>query len=291
LAQNERPVSEGEKPEANRMKGIFGKYLDVDLSTGRITDYAIPSEWYLKYLGGRGIGLRLLLEELKGGEDPLGPENILVFATGPLQGIIFPGAGRHAVLSKSPMTGSLSDSYAGGFFGYELGRSGYDGLIIRGEASEPRVLSFMNGQANLHDANHLWGKDVGSTHEILKETHQGARIACIGPAGEKMVKFSSIMHDINRAAGRSGFGSVMGSKRLKAIVVKGGIEKPVFEAGLLMEARKKLAKDLMADTIRAFGRFGTTATVSFLKASFMEAPEFAERANIMMISLSAAGPA
>jgi len=246
------------------MKGVFGKYLDVDLSAERITDYVIPQEWYKNYLGGRGIGLRLLLKELKGNENPLGPENILVFATGPLQGTKFPGAGRHAVLSKSPRTGSLSDSFAGGFFGHELGRSGYDGIIIRGRAVKPKYLSLINGKAKILDAHHLWGMDVGKTHEILKDAHKKARIACIGQAGENLVKFSSILHDLNRAAGRAGFGAVMGSKRLKAIVIDGGVDKPIFDSNMLLEARKKLATDLMADAILAFGRFGTTAAVSFL---------------------------
>jgi len=247
------------------MKGIFGKYLDINLSRQEIKTYEIPQEWYTKYLGGRGIGIHILLKELKGYEDPLGEENILVFATGPLQGTKFPGAGRHAILSKSPRTGSLSDSYAGGFFGHELGSSGYDGIFIRGKASRPCYISLIDGKAEIHDASQLWGKDVGQTDEILNRQYTGARIACIGQAGENLVKFSSIINEMNRAAGRAGFGAVMGSKRLKAIVVKGSVNKPVFNDTMLKEVRKRLAAELMANpNIREFGEYGTTGTVDFL---------------------------
>ncbi len=247
------------------MKGIFGRYLDVNLTTEKISDYELPEEWYKKYLGGRGIGLKILLEELKGDEDPLGPDNILIFATGPLQGTKFVGAGKHAVVSKSPKTGSLNDSYAGGFFGHELGTSGYDGIIIRGKAVKPKYISIMNGKCDIHDATSLWGMDVGHTDETIKQKHRGVRVACIGPAGENLVKFSCIMNDVNRAAGRPGFGAVMGSKNLKAIVVKGGIDKPIYNKEILLEARKKLAKDLMDNPdVKEFGKWGTPASIGFL---------------------------
>ena len=247
------------------MKGVFGRYVDVNLSKGTVRDYEIPDGWYRKYLGGRGIGLRILLEELNGDEDPLGPENILVFATGPLQGTRIAGAGRHAVIAKSPKTGSLSDSYAGGFWAHELATSGYDGIIIKGRASNPVYLSLVDGKLGIHDADSLWGADVGETDQFLKQKYEGARILCIGPAGEKLVKFACVMNDVTRAAGRPGFGAVMGSKNLKAIAVKGGLDKSFYDAEMLQEVRSKISQELMANPgIQEFGEWGSSAAVMAL---------------------------
>jgi aldehyde:ferredoxin oxidoreductase len=244
------------------MKGVFGRYADVDLTAGVVKDFEIPQDWYKKYLGGRGIGLRILLEELKGNEDPLGPDNILIFATGPLQGTGIAGAGRHAVIAKSPKTGSLSDSYAGGFWGHELARSGYDGIIIRGKATNPMYLTLLNGKVIIRSAKTLWGLDVGETDYRLKEEHKGSRILCIGPAGEHLVKFACIMNDITRAAGRPGFGAVMGSKNLKAIVVKGEYNKLFYDVGMLSEIRKKINHELLANSeIQEWGKWGSSAAV------------------------------
>ena len=151
------------------MKGVFNRYGDVDLNQGTVSDYKIPEEWYRKYLGGRGIALRILLDEMRGDEDPLGPENILIFATGPLQGTRIAGAGRHAIISKSPKTGCLNDTYSGGFWAQELGTSGYDGIIVRGRASTPTYLSLVDGKLESHDATSLWGSDVGECDRILAE--------------------------------------------------------------------------------------------------------------------------
>ncbi len=203
------------------MKGFFGRYLEVDLSQSVIEDYEVPEEWYEKYLGGRGIGSRILLEEIDSGIDPLGPENILIFATGPLQGTRIPGSGRHVVLSKSPKTGSVSDSYAGGFFAHELATTGYDGIIVKGKADSPVYISLDEHGACLNDAEDIWGEEVADVDQKLKEIHEGGKVTAIGKAGENLVKFSCIINDRNRAAGRPGFGAVMGSKNLKAILAKG----------------------------------------------------------------------
>ena len=247
------------------MKGVFGEYADVDLTKECVKNYKLPEEWYQKYLGGRGIGHRILLEELKKEADPLGPENILVFATGPLQGTGVAGAGRHAVVAKSPKTGTLNDSYAGGFFGHELGTSGYDGIIIRGKAPKPVFLSLINGKLEIHDASSLWGLSVGETEESLKKQYPGARVSSIGPAGENLVKFSCIINDMSRAIARPGFGAVMGSKNLKAIVVKGGMRKTLHDEEMLNEVRKNLVAELMANSIiQEFGNWGSAAAVSVL---------------------------
>jgi aldehyde:ferredoxin oxidoreductase len=244
------------------MKGVFGKYADVDLSSSRVSNYDIPSSWSERYLGGRGIGLRILLEEMSGDEDPLGPGNIIVFATGPLQGTGIAGAGRHAVISKSPKTGALNDSYAGGFFGHELATSGFDGVIIRGASSKPVYVLIENGVASIQDAGDLWGLDVAETEEKLKERHAGCRVSSIGPGGENVVKFACIINDRSRAVARPGFGAVMGSKMLKAIAVRGGIGKPIHDKEMLKEVRAKLAKELaQRPEIVAFGKGGTASYV------------------------------
>lgn len=244
------------------MKGVFGRYADVDLAEGIVRSYDVPNEWYRKYLGGRGIGLRILLEELEGKEDPLGPNNILIFATGPLQGTGIAGAGRHAVVTKSPKTGSLSDSYAGGFWAHELATSGYDGIIIRGKAAKPVYLSLVNGEAEIHDASSLWGLQAGETEETLKRQYKGARVSSIGPAGENLVRFACIINDMSRAAGRPGFGAVMGSKNVKAIVVKGGQAKSLHDADMLAEIRKRIVQELMKNSgIQEFGKWGSSAAV------------------------------
>jgi len=240
------------------MKGVFGRYGDVDLSQGTVSDYKIPEEWFQKYLGGRGIALRILLNEMRGDEDPLGPENVLIFATGPLQGTRIAGAGRHAIISKSPKTGCLNDTYSGGFWAQELGTSGYDGIIVRGRASTPTYLSLVDGILDIHESKSLWGSEVGECDRILTEEYEKARVLCIGPAGENLVKFSCIMNDVTRASARPGFGAVMGSKNLKAIVVKGSQEKQLHDREMFLEVSKGLAKELIGvQAIRDFGKVGT----------------------------------
>jgi aldehyde:ferredoxin oxidoreductase len=248
------------------MDGAFGRYLLVDLTSGYIRDYPIPEAWLEKHLGGRGIGARILLEELKAKDlralDPLGPENILIFATGPFQGLAIAGGGRHAVLGISPKTRAGADSYAGGFFGHELGRSGYDGLIVTGRAAQPVYLTLIAGKAELHDARALWGKETAEVEEELQRRHGKVRVACIGPAGENLVKFACIIHDRTRSAGRPGFGAVMGSKNLKAIVVLGHQEKPIHDRNRFVELRKELALALAGERwIRRFRSCGTAGGV------------------------------
>ena len=253
------------------MDGAFGKYLLVDLSEGAFEEYPLPEAWLEKHLGGRGIGARILLEEFKEKDlslralDPLGPENILVFATGPFQGLSIAGGGRHAVLGISPKTGAVADSYAGGFFGHELSRSGYDGLIIEGRAERPVYLTLISGKPELHDARALWSKETAEVEEELRRRHGRVRVAAIGPAGENLVKFACIIHDRTRAAGRPGFGAVMGSKNLKAIALSGHLEKPVYDRQAFLERRKELALALAGERwIRRFRSCGTAGGIMTL---------------------------
>jgi len=247
------------------MKGYFGKYLDVDLVTNSFRDYEIPRDWMKKHLGGRGIATRILLNELKGGEDPLGPENVVVFGTGPLQGTGVAGASKYLVMSKSPKTDTINESYAGGYFGHELGTSGYDGIIIRGAAKSPVYISLIDGKAQIHDAEQLWGLDVRETVIELEKRHPGARVACIGPAGEKLVLFSCIMGDIFRAHGRPGWGAVLGAKKLKAVVVKGGKKKPLADSEYFKKMRGNFHKLILKSPyIQNLSSYGTAGDVNAL---------------------------
>lgn len=227
--------------------GSFGRYADIDLSQRTVTDYKIPPHWQQRYLGGRGIGARILKEELSQQVDPFSAENILVFATGPFQGTGVAGGSRNAVLAVSPVTGSVSDSFAGGFFPHELGQSGFDGLIIRGQSEHPVYLLIHEGKVEIIDASDLWGKDVLSTDRTLRERHPGARVATIGLGGENLVQYACILNDVNRAAGRPGFGAVIGSKRLKAVVVAGGKQKAIYDTKRFTQLRTEFSKWLMVD--------------------------------------------
>lgn len=246
------------------MDGYFGKYLDVNLTSEVIEEYRIPDNWIRNYLGGRGIGIRILLEEMVGDENPLGPDNLLIFATGPLQGTGVPGAGRHVVISKSPKTGSVNDSYAGGFFAHELANSGYDGVIFRGMAYSPVYLAIDDYGPRLEDAEDLWGEETADVDEELKNKHDGGKTATIGIAGENLVKFSCIIHDKNRAAGRPGFGAVMGSKKLKAILVKGSENTPIHDEEELQKAQKELVQNLEKSSSIEWGKYGTTGGLGAL---------------------------
>ncbi len=207
--------------------GYMGRFLRVDLTAGRITDEAIPEPTLRAYIGGSGLGSRLLFDETTRTTHPLGPENRLLFLTGPLTGVTIPTSGRHAVIAKSPL-GIWGEADCGGTFGHELKRAGIDGVILEGRSDYPVYLLIVNGVASLEDALGLWGRDTFETQEILKARH-GERLAvtCIGPAGERLASIAAIMNDgrHGRAAARGGLGAVMGSKQLKAIAA-GGNRRP-----------------------------------------------------------------
>ncbi len=246
------------------MHATFGKYLDVDLTDGTIQDYDIPEDWQTRFVGGKGIAARLLLEELSASASALTPENILVFATGPFQGTNVVGGGRHAVLSISPKTGRVADSYSGGYFGHELGRSGYDGILIRGASKTPIILTLIDGIASLQSADDLWGKGTSATENTLKGRFPGARVSSIGIAGEKTVAQACIINDRSRAAGRPGFGAVMGSKKLKAVAVRGHLEKTLADPERFTKERADYVKTFINEGYQRFGQYGTGGGVTIL---------------------------
>lgn len=203
--------------------GYQGKILRVDLSTGK-NEIEEPGElFYRTYWGGACLGAYFLLKEMKGGEEPFSPSNLLIFATGPLTGVPVPGLAKHSVLAKSPLTGGIGESQSEGFWGSELKLAGFDALIIKGRSDKPVYLWIHNGQLRIKDASHIWGKVTGQAYNQIKEElgDKGCRIALIGPAGERRVRFASIVYDLIFASYRNGLGAVMGSKNLKAVAVRG----------------------------------------------------------------------
>ena len=243
------------------MHGAFMKYLDVNLSSRAIGEYGIPEEWIALHLGGKGIAARILITELRGGEAPLSEGNILVFATGPFQGTGVTGGGRHVVMGLSPKTGSVSEAYVGGYFGDALAHSGYDGILLRGIADDPLYLALIDGKASLHPADALWGRGTGATEAKLLEQYPRSRVASIGPAGERQVQMACIISDHSRAAGRPGFGAVMGSKRLKAVVVRGDQTKPLRSPKRFQRERAAHAKTFKTEGFRRFGEYGTPGLI------------------------------
>ncbi|MBW2370688.1 MAG: aldehyde ferredoxin oxidoreductase, partial [Deltaproteobacteria bacterium] len=198
-----------------------GNILLVDLSRGEITKEP-TSQYTRSFLGGRGINIKLFYDHIQKGIDPLSAENILVFGVGPLGGTTL-SSGRTEVTAKSPETGLLGSSNFGGFWGGELKYAGYDHIVIKGKADRPSYLWINNDQVEIRDAGAYWGKDAYQTQELIRQNvgNLDVKIACIGQAGENLVRFSTIQHELGNAAGRTGMGTVMGSKNLKAIVVRG----------------------------------------------------------------------
>ncbi len=205
------------------MEGAFnGKFLRVDLSSGTTAVEEVPVLVYRMYLGGNAMAAYFLAKELKPGVDPLGPDNILVFATGPCNGSPLSGTNRFTAAAKSPLTGGYGEGEAGGWWGPELKFAGFDGLIVTGQSPKPVYLWISDGTAELRDAAHLWGKPSGEVQDLLTaETDKRARILQCGPAGEKGVRLANMVNELKHFIGRSGLGAVMGSKRLRAIAVRG----------------------------------------------------------------------
>jgi len=251
------------------IKGVMGKMLSVNLSDGTVSTEAPDEKLYRDYLGGYGMGARVLFSRQKGGVDPLGPDNTLGFLTGPLTGTPTPGGNRYVVVGKSPLTGGWGDANSGGDFGPYLKFAGYDAVFFTGASDKPVYLVIKDGVAELKDASHLWGKDTNETEEALKaELGKDMRITCIGPSGEAMSLIACIINNEGRAAGRSGLGAVMGSKKLKAIAVHGTAEVEVADKDAIDRLRKeslaKLKSHKLADRLRDNGTFaGTMGALAF----------------------------
>ncbi len=238
--------------------GSWGTLLRVDLTTRAISTQAIDEAFYRRFPGGRSLIAHVLLTELPGGVDPLGPENLLVFAPGVLTGAPLSGASRHSVGAKSPASGGFGESEVGGFWGAELKKSGWDGIVVSGASPTPVYLWIKDEQVEIRDAAHLWGRETGETEETLKQEvgERLSRVCEIGPAGENLVRFAGIVNDYKDIAGRSGMGAVMGSKKLKAIIVRGTKQLPLADKAAVLKIGRWVA-DTLQENHWAFHNYGT----------------------------------
>ena len=244
------------------------KLLRVDLGAGTCTAEPLNMEWARDYLGQRGLASKYLAEEVDPRVDPLAPENKLIFATGPLTGTTAATAGRYSVIAKGPLTGAIACSNSGGLFGAELKKAGWDLIVFEGRAPKPVYLWLHDEAAELLPADGLWGATVWDTEKKLRSKHQDAhvKIASIGGAGENGVLFANIINDEYRAAGRSGVGAVMGSKHLKAVVVKGTGKVPLRDAKLFKTVTDK-AKALLEEnpvTSQGLPTYGTNVLMNVI---------------------------
>lgn len=246
------------------MGGWTGKLLRVDLTAGTSKIEAIPEEWLKDYIGGRGLADRYLYEEMDPTVDPLSPENKMIFATGPLTGTPSPCGARYMVVTKGALTGAITTSNSGGHWGPELKFAGYDMVIVEGKSPKPVYLFIYDDRVEIRDAAAHWGKNVGETEDGIRNELgiPGVRVNCIGPAGENLVRFACIMNDKHRAAGRSGVGTVMGSKNLKAIAVRGTGGVDVAQPAEFMKALWNMRNIMKDDPGRkSFTEFGTAAVI------------------------------
>lgn len=241
--------------------GYTGNILRVDLTTEELTVESQDETFYRTYGGGSALNMYYLLKEMKAGIDPLGPDNLLCLSTGVTTGVAAPGLSRLVVSAKSPLTGLAGDSQSGGFFPAELKFAGFDAIIVKGKANRPVYLSVLNGKAQLHDADHLWGKDVGEVENLIKNEcgEPKANVLQCGIAGENQVLFSALISMGSRANARNGLGAVMGSKNLRAICVRGKQHPEVFDK----EAIKQLARESVELLPRLGGlaQYGTPSSL------------------------------
>jgi aldehyde:ferredoxin oxidoreductase len=239
--------------------GYHGKILHVDLSSGELEIERPPEEFYRFYMGGSALGLHYVLNNTPPHADPLGPENTLVLALGVLTGAPISGQSRMTAVAKSPLSGAIGDSQSGGFWPAELKFAGFDAIVLYGRAPRPVYLWIHDGQAELRDASHLWGRLTGDVEESLKEELGDKKIEVlqVGPAGERGVRYAAIISMSNRANGRTGMGAVMGSKNLKAIAVRGKERPAIANAGDLKALARWGATNYPDSDVYGLGKYGT----------------------------------
>ena len=247
--------------------GWFDKYIEINLRNSNVKIGIIAEKLLKNYIGGRGLGVKLLTDQMKGHIDALSPENPLIFSVGPLTATSIPTSGRFHLTTKSPLTNTIFESNSGGFWGYHFKKCGFIALIIKGRANSPVYITINNDSINIKDANDVWGFDVNKTDELLKKKEEiKYHSLIIGPAGENLVKIASIMNDRHRAFGRGGVGAVMGSKNLKAIMVKGD-KKVTIANPKSLSIHVKTANDKIIEgpvTSQGLSGFGTSVLVNII---------------------------
>ena len=251
------------------MNGVCGKLLNIDLTSGKISDFSISDDLILKYIGGRGLGIRLLYDALPAKTDPLSAQNILYFLTGPLTGTKAPASSKFVVVTKSPLTQAWCDSYSSGKLPIELKKIGYDGIVIRGRAAAPCYLKIDNQGVEIKSAESLWGRDSFETDELLKkrEGMPSAGVTSIGPAGENLCLYACINSELYRQAGRGGVGAVMGSKNLKAIIIKGKGRVPQHDPARVVALNKAISTQSRESQVaKSRMKYGTPLTLNITHA-------------------------
>ncbi|HNX17937.1 MAG TPA: aldehyde ferredoxin oxidoreductase family protein [Methanoregula sp.] len=254
------------------MDGYAGNMIYADLSTKNVTVMPTPAELKNKYIGGRGFGIRILTDTIDPGTEPMSEKNAIVYATGPLTGTGIPLGNRYEISTIAPLTGAAASSNSGGTFGWKLKKAGFDAVVVTGKSEKPVYLLLDNGKAELRDASHLWGKTTSQTTDAIVEelNDKSVRVACIGPAGEKLVLYACVINEKTRAAGRGGAGAVMGYKKLKAIAVRGDLPiKPADEAAL--EAVKKRVRQKIEENgiSKALHDYGTAVLVNIINENYV----------------------
>lgn len=244
------------------MNGYGGRILRVDLTSGRVTAQPVDPEMARKYIGGRGFAAKIIYDEVRG-VDALSPGNKIVVASGPFAGVFVPAGGKTTFAAKSPATGIYGDSNVGGHLAAEMKYAGYDAIVVEGAAAKPVYLYIEDDRVEIRDAQDYWGKGAIEAERLLKEKlGDEFQIAIIGPGGEKLVKYACVNHDIGREAGRTGVGAVMGSKRLKAIAVRGTKTIPVADVDMVRSISKEMFDKMYADPgLKVWHEYGLGSVV------------------------------
>jgi aldehyde:ferredoxin oxidoreductase len=267
--------------------GYTGNILRIDLNEQKYLIEHPNEKFYRKYCGGRAIALYYMLKEMNSGIDPLSAENLLIFATSVVVGTTAPTINRFTICAKSPITRAEGEAEAGGFFGTELKKSGFDAIVIKGKAKKAVYLWIRDGQVEIRNAEHLWGKETKNAQEKIREELNDSkiRIALIGPGGENLVRFANVVNELSHFCGRNGLGAVMGSKNLKAIAVRGTQNIKVYNKEKIKEITKifsKRAKESpqrekgTIETIPGILNTGWLPCLNFSASSLPEAKELAE---------------
>jgi len=243
--------------------GHWGKGLRVNLATGDIAVEPLDESWLRRYVGGWGFIGYYLLKEVPRGADPLGPDNRLIYATGPVTGHSVAGGGRHMIGARSPLTGGFAASECGGYFGAELKRAGWDLVVFEGISPRPVYVWIEDDHVELRSAEHLWGLETGPVQQRIREElgDRAIRVSQCGPAGERLVALSNVMHDLTRAAGRTGLGAVMGSRKLRAVAVRGHQRPPASDPEHLREMSRWFRDHYMETSSAAYAEGGTPRMV------------------------------
>ena len=248
--------------------GYMGKILRIDLSSKSFEIQNLKEDLALNYLGGEGLGARILWDDLKPGIDPFDPSNELIITSGPLQGTKCPSVSRLCIVTKSPLTGGFTRTLSGGYMGYEFKKAGFDAIVIKGKSNKPVYLWIKDGSVEFRDAEFLWGMQTNDTQKYIKHyTDPAAKIMCIGPAGENLVRFACIISDIG-AFGRGGSGAIMGSKKLKAIAIKGNKEVKIADPKAFEKAVKQVYSNFASkkETAENWRLYGTTGMTDIIES-------------------------